>query len=912
MNQNWAMVVPVSDRSLSNSETIWFLLYANTMASLRNFISYWLRCLGHLIYLLSLPLSLSFLIGCTNPLGGSETKVDSEFHPGAIPIVAPASIVASSISISVPSSTGSTLCSAAITLTALDATGLAVTITEALSISLSATGTASFYSDSLCTSVISTATISAESSSVVVYSKLSSPGTQTITASATGLSSAVATSYVVGATAVSNGYYHSCALLNDGRVKCWGNNAQYQLGDGTTDSHSTAVTVSGVTSATAISTGKEHSCALISGGTVKCWGKNSSGMLGIGNTSTQILPVTVSGISTASAISTSASGYHTCALLSDSTAKCWGYNGTGALGNGNTTSQPSPIDTGFTNIISIFAGDSHTCLVLSDGTMRCAGSNGSGQLGNGSTTASTTWVTVSGINTAVKTYGGIGTSCAVLGSGTLSCWGSNGYGALGDGSSTNRTTAVTITPGGVGTIVKRAGAISTSCVLLSSKTIRCSGSNRQGELVGFTVITSSTMTAINGVSDVADFDMGYQNVCAVLADGTVSCWGSNTTGQLGNGIVGGKYSPTQVTGLLAAKTPQEVGVGNYHTCVTYTDGTGSCAGWDQASQLGRGGAVQNAQSHVAVSGLANAAGISSSGSIHTCAAITGGAVNCWGYNLNGQIGDSSNTSRHFATAVTGITTASKVVGGTSHSCALLTGGSVKCWGLGTSGQLGDGNSTSSNTPVSVTGIASATDIAAGANHTCALLTGGSIKCWGAGSNGQLGQGANTASATPVAVSGIATATAVGAGFSHTCAVLTGGSISCWGYNSSGQLGNNSLTNTNTPVAVSSISNGSSVVGSQYSTCALLTDKTVSCWGDNQWGQLASGIASTNTVKIPGLIANFGDVNKIYGGANAATSFCAIKTDNSVWCWGNNDVSQMGLGNDPDFSIQSVNATQLFN
>jgi alpha-tubulin suppressor-like RCC1 family protein len=241
---------------------------------------------------------------------------------------------------------------------------------------------------------------------------------------------------------------HSCAALDDG-VTCWGSNDAFQLGRlpgdylCTCSPHPQAV--QGLTGQVIdLALGESHSCAVTEQGEVKCWGGNRQGQLGIGTANSAIVGlVDVSGLDSG-VVSIAAGREHTCALLASGGVKCWGDNAVGQLGDGTINDRSVPVsvcasfDTAsgaclqeLANALAIGAGARHTCAVVEGGAVRCWGA-ADGRLGHGTSEGSNTPLDVAGLDGPAAALAlGAFHSCALMASGRVQCWGSNVQGELG-------------------------------------------------------------------------------------------------------------------------------------------------------------------------------------------------------------------------------------------------------------------------------------------------------------------------------------------------------------------------------------------------------------------------------------------------------------------------------------------------
>lgn len=246
---------------------------------------------------------------------------------------------------------------------------------------------------------------------------------------------------------IATGTSHTCVIIDTGGVKCWGQNNVGQLGNGTRVDSLTPINVKGLSSGIiAIDAAEFHTCVITTTGAVKCWGENYNGQIGNGTTTMQLTPVNVIGLGNGVKAVT-LGRYHSCAITSLGNVKCWGSNSWGQLGNGSRKWSSTPVDViGLkSKSVNISAGEEHTCVITSVGSAKCWGNNEYGQLGNGQNLESFVPVDVRNLtrDNNFIVAGGAHT-CAISTIGVAKCWGSNGVGTLGDGTTIDRNTPVAV------------------------------------------------------------------------------------------------------------------------------------------------------------------------------------------------------------------------------------------------------------------------------------------------------------------------------------------------------------------------------------------------------------------------------------------------------------------------------------
>ena len=306
---------------------------------------------------------------------------------------------------------------------------------------------------------------------------------------------------------------HACALDAAGRVSCWGDNSRGQLGNGslTASNQPVAVNAGGV-QFSAVSAGNGHTCALVVGGRAMCWGAGDRGQLGNGTTTDSAVPVLVAGVYNVTAVS-AGNGFG-CALVVDGTVHCWGDDSGFQLGDGfqNPSSFPTEVF-GVTNAIALASGANHSCAVTAAGSLLCWGSNSRGQIGNNSTASAQVATQVIGINNVLTVSAGAFFTCATR-LGGAACWGANDSGELSAVDTASHLTPTTVFSGthGLGGVVQIAAGTGLRHVLIAGGAI-----------------------------------VSAEQSCAVLVDGSLRCWGSNAQGEVGNGTTANQPQPVVVS-----------------------------------------------------------------------------------------------------------------------------------------------------------------------------------------------------------------------------------------------------------------------------------------------------------------------------------------------------------------------------
>ncbi|KIG13499.1 Molybdopterin oxidoreductase, iron-sulfur binding subunit [Enhygromyxa salina] len=371
-----------------------------------------------------------------------------------------------------------------------------------------------------------------------------------------------------------------------------------------------------------------------------------------------------------------ASYQNTCVLIEGGRVRCWGYNGQGQLGYGNTNDigdDETPADIGDVLLPEPTAwlslGDSHACVLMTNTAVRCWGAGFSGRLGYGNTDNigddelpnSILDVLVGGA--VLEIHAGGSHSCARLANGSLRCWGSGFSGQLGYGNMASigddelPNTAGDVPIGG--SIITQATGVSHTCAVLATGRVRCWGTGFSGQLGYGNTLAVGSMNTPAQVGDVSAIPLGVPAdtkvkalalglslSCALFETGDVLCWGSGSGGALGQGnsnAIGDDELPSTLPPISLSAPAVAITAGDSHVCALFEDQTARCWGLNSVGQLGTASQANIGDDELPSSvdpiDLGGPIKQIDAGGHHTCAILAAtNELYCWGVNDDGQLG----------------------------------------------------------------------------------------------------------------------------------------------------------------------------------------------------------------------------------------------------------------------------------
>lgn len=537
---------------------------------------------------------------------------------------------------------------------------------------------------------------------------------------------------------------------------------------------------------------------------------------------------------------------------------------------------------------SVTNGDHFTCGIDSGNALYCWGTSyTAGQLGTNDSAAHLVPTKV-GSAAWSQVSAGASHACGIQTNGTLWCWGEGANGRLGQESdiAAKKAPVQVLTPATTGWKQVSAGNQFT-CAVRTDQSLYCFGRNASGETGNGTTTTYEGKPVQVTPSGWDSVSLGYQHACGVRTSSQLLfCWGDGGGGRLGVGNTTTYNSPQQV----GSATWQTVGLGTDHSCGVQTSGRLYCWGVGGNGRLGTG----TSSDQSAPQPIGTDATWKSISPQHyaTCGSKTDGTLWCWGQNTYGQLGTGDTTDRSVPTQAGTATTWSAVGPGPipNQACAVRTDGTLWCWGDTLAVHF---------TPLRVDAVTTWTSVVSGNQFACGTRLDASLWCWGRNTSGRLGVGDTANRFTPAQVTGGAVNwKQVSASTSHACAVGLDATLWCWGSNSNGKLGvgSTSPSSSTTPLQVRTPATDGwkqVSVGNEFS-CAVRTDNTLYCWGRNANGEAGKGVTSTNeptpvAVTVAGDAAGWSLVGTGYQHA------CGIRTDKQLYCWGDGGGGRLGNG-----------------
>ena len=695
---------------------------------------------------------------------------------------------------------------------------------------------------------------------------------------------------------------------NNGYLWSWGSAGAY-LGISNVTDRLTPAQINSSTNWLQVSSGYNDVAAIKTDGTLWTWGLNDYGQLGNNSTTYVYTPTQLGSLSDWAVVSFSTGFAAVAAIKTDGTLWTWGRNVYGQLGLGDLTSRSSPTQVGsLSDWSNCSFGARHLALIKRDGTLWTCGYGYTGALGLSDTTSRSSPVQVGLLSDWSKVSCGYYHTIATKTDGTLWVWGSNARGDLGLNNTTSQSSPVQLGSSKFWKIYGKMGFYN-SVFVGTDDIIRTSGYNNTGQL-GLGDLTNRSSPIQLGSTQVFAASMDDNNIWVVGPNNSLWSSGRHNGNYWGVSVAVNQSSPVQMGTTLSSWTV--VDAFNTNLMIN-SNGTLWSVGYNSQGTLGLGD-MTTRSSLIQVGTLNNWSQVAVGGTDpFTLAIKTDGTLWSWGSNQSGELGLShTNQNTNLSPVQVGtLSNWSKVAGpkaspGTKNNAmAIKTDGTLWAWGGNDYGQLGLSDLTGRSSPVQV-GVASDwSQITAGDASCYGIKNNGTLWAWGSNGYGRLGLGDTSNRYTPTQVGALSDWSKISSAASFSIAVKTDGTL--WGMGRSNDYALLVVTvvGISSPVQISTTSNWSQISCGGFSlndgfAGGVKTDGTLWMWGENGYGQL--GLSDLTGRSSPVQVGSDKNWSKVYCGYRHTV---AVKSDGSLWSWGYN--GRYNLGNYttyPFFKIKS--------